>query len=85
MSTSPTPSPFSTRFDRRVPRRWRPLWLAVKWSLGGLGAFGLVGNSVMKWGWPAAIWFLVGPFAYGVWQGLQQIKAPPPTAPPDSR
>ncbi len=83
--TPPDPSPWSTRFDHRFPRRWRPLWLGVKWGLGGLGAYLLVGNYVMKWGWPAAIWFLAAPFAYGIWQGLQHLKASPPPSPPALR
>lgn len=87
MTDPAAPSPFSTRFDARISRRWRPLWLGFKWSFAGLGAYLLVGVYVEKWGWPATIWFLGAPFGYGVWRGIEQLRASgsPPAAPPDSR
>ena len=54
-------------------RRWafptRLLYLAVKWSLVALGAYLLLGLYVTRWGWPAALWFLLFPLAYGLWRG----------------
>lgn len=65
-STPPEPSPFSTRFDARVTRRWRPLWLAFKWSFAALGTYLLVGHFVMTWGWAAGLWFLLAPALHGL-------------------
>lgn len=75
-------SPFSTRFDTRVPPSMKPLWFGVKWGLGGMGAYLLVGNYVMKWGWPATIWIVGAPLAYGIWQGIKALPPTPPTSPP---
>lgn len=74
-------SPLATRFDHRVPSALRPFWLGLKWSLAGLGAYLLIGNYVMKWGWPATIWFMAAPFAWGVWQGITALRHPDSASP----
>jgi hypothetical protein len=79
----PDPSPFSTRFDHRVPRGLQPLWRGLKWGLGGLGAYLLVGHYVLTWGWPATLWFLAAPFAWGIWLGLKARRPASPTLPPE--
>jgi hypothetical protein len=78
---APTPSPWSTRWDARVPRRFQPLWRTVKWSLAGLGAYLFVGHYVMTWGWATTIWLFVAPFLYAVWRAWPTSAPPSPPSP----
>lgn len=49
------------------PSRW--LWFGLCGLLVALGAFGLVGSWSERWGWPATIWLLGAPLAYGLYRG----------------
>lgn len=59
--------------------RWA-VWF-VKWSLVILGAYLLIGHYVLTWGWPAALWLLLAPVAYGIFNGWPR-RSPPSTPPP---
>lgn len=75
--------PWLAKLDARAARWSRPVrypYLALKWLLVALGAYCLVGVYVQKWGWPAALWLLLAPAAYGVWNGITTYRSstPPP-------
>lgn len=62
------------RLDARAaawPWPLRGLYLLVKWTLAGIGAYLLVGHFVLTWGWFAGLWFLIAPFLDGLVQGLK--------------
>lgn len=61
------------RLDARAARwatGWRWLYLGLKWFLVVMGAYCLVGNYVLKWGWMPTLWFLGAPLIYGLARGL---------------
>jgi hypothetical protein len=62
--------------------RWsaplRGLYLFMRWSLAGIGAYMLVGHFVLTWGWFAGLWFFIAPLLHGLAQGLRAL--PPPEA-----
>lgn len=53
------------------PLRW--LYVFMKWSLSGLGAYFLVGHFVLEWGWFAGLWFFIGPLLAGMTAGLRAL------------
>ena len=68
------PVAWLARLDARA-KQWRlvpfrSLYIFVKWSLVGLGAYVLIGHFVITWGWAAGLWFLLAPLAYGLYLGF---------------
>jgi hypothetical protein len=53
------------------PMRW--LYLFMRWSLAGIGAYLLVGHFVLTWGWFAGLWFFIAPALTGLAQGLRAL------------
>lgn len=71
------------RLDARAANTARPIrwsYVGLKWFLVVMGALGLMFNFIEKWGLPAAAWFLIAPFVYGVWRAWP--TDPPSTLPP---
>jgi hypothetical protein len=65
--------------DARAPRwPWPVRWfyLNIKWILVVFGAVGLVGRYIEIWGWQATAWFLLAPFAQGVWRAWPTHRPP---------
>lgn len=71
-------APTLADLDTRCPSwPWplRVLYLTVKWGLVALGAYLLVGYYITTWGWAAGAWFILAPFAWGLYRGFTIPRA----------
>jgi len=68
-----------SRLDARMARASRParwLYIFTKGLLIALGTYLLVGHYISQWGVAAALWFLLIPLAYGLWEGWPSDHPP---------
>ena len=49
------------------------LWLIVKYSLAAIGAYLLISLWVERFGALTALWLLVFPLAYGLYEGWARV------------
>jgi len=67
----------------RWPARW--LFFAIVGLFVYAGGYALLMHFARTWGWPATIWFIGAPAAWGLWEGFQSDGGSAPASPPASQ